>query len=369
MAVKRSLVIFTSLPFVGGHTTITLGLCNLMRDQFDDITVLVKEMPEHGHCEAAEMELQNIGCLVVLMRDLSTSGILAQAATTWCRPDCFLSIGMRHMGPILSFLLRPKVSLNYHITHEMTRSVQSLLWLQSFFFTKTIFISPATELAWRKGRGAERPAASITQPAEIGLREVEVRTAAGGPVSFGFIGRLNEAKGSKELLGFARSGQCDAHLVVAGAGEFEKDFAELSSASERRVRVEYLGAFASSARREFLQGFFSKVDYLIVPSQDEREGMPTVILEALQAGVPVVATRSGGTRALEFEEYICPSQACVWLIERDQVAQTLDELARLPRPSEPTRSACAALFTEKFSNAAIKQLWSGVFALEQNRSA
>lgn len=365
---KRCLTLFTSLPLVGGHTTITLGLCSLVRDQFDDIAVLVKEMPGHGHCEAAEMELRNIGCRVVLMRDLSTSGVLSQAATTWHRPDCFLSIGMRHMGPILSFLLRPKVSLNYHITHEMTRSVQSLLWLQSFFFTRTMFISPATEIAWRKGRGAGRASASITQPAEIGLEEVRVKTAV-GPVSFGFIGRLNEAKGSKELLGFARAGQCDAHLVVAGAGEFEKDFAELSSKSEGRVSVEYLGAFASSARREFLQGFFSKVDYLIVPSQDEREGMPTVILEALQAGVPVVATRSGGTRALEFEEYIYPSQACVRLIERDQVAQTLDELARLPRPSEPTRSACAVLFTEKFSNAAIKQLWSGVFALEQNRAA
>jgi glycosyltransferase involved in cell wall biosynthesis len=361
---KRCLTLFTSLPSVGGHTTITLGLCSLLRDQLDDITVLVKEMPGHGHCEAAEVELQNIGCRVLLMRGLSTSGILAQAATKWRRPDCFLSMGMRHMGPILSSLLRPKVSLNYHITHEMTHSVQSLLWFQSFFFTKTIFISPATELAWRSGRGAGRPAASITQPAEIGLKPVEAISAA-APVSFGFIGRLNEAKGSKELLEFARSGQCDAHLVVAGAGEFENNFADLSSKSGGRVSVEYLGAFASSARREFLQVFFSKIDYLIVPSQDDREGMPTVILEALQAGVPVIATRSGGTIALEFEDYMCPDQPCVRLIDQDQVIQTLGELARVARPSEPAKRACVALFRKRFSNAAIKQLWSSVFAPKQ----
>lgn len=365
---KRRLALFTSLPSVGGHTTITLGLCHLLRDQFDDILVLVKEMPGHGHCEAAEVELKNLGCRIVRLRDLSTSGILAQAVTTWSRPDCFLSMGMRHMGPILSSLLRPKVSLNYHITHEMTRSVQSLLWLQSFFFSKTIFISPATELAWREGCGAGRPAASITQPSEIGLKQVEARPAA-TPVSFGFIGRLNEAKGSRELLKFARCGQCAAHLVVAGAGEFEKDFASISSKSNGRVSVEYLGAFPASARREFLQDFFSKVDYLIVPSQDDREGMPTVILEALQAGVPVLATRSGGTKALEFEEYKCTDHPCVRLIDKHQVVETLDELARVESPSEAISGACVALFRKKFSNAATKQLWSRAFAFEENRSA
>ena len=59
MKSNKSLVFFTSLPAVGGHTTSTLGLVKLLRDQFRDIFIIAKEMPGHGVSPEAKSSLQD----------------------------------------------------------------------------------------------------------------------------------------------------------------------------------------------------------------------------------------------------------------------------------------------------------------------
>jgi len=355
---KRCLSLFTSLPKVGGHTTITLGLCALLKEEFRRILVLTRDMPGHGRCEASAKKLADMGCEVVDLQMLSSVEIGWRALTEWGRPDCFISMHMRNMGPLFSLLLCPKLSVNYQIAHDMTESNARYVWLCSFFFTQTIFISPETQRVWQQDWGAGRKACSISQPAEIGLDHL-AECKRNGPIAFGFVGRLSEGKGSKVMIEFVKSCPVDAELLVAGAGEYEGEFAKLAGKPREpgRVQVRYLGAFSALERRQFLQKFFSCVDYLVVASQDEWEGMPTVILEALQAGVPVLATRSGGTRALGFPEYVSPTAGCVQLVEKEDVVKTLRSLVSEPRPSEQTKRACAELFERKFSNSAIRSMW------------
>jgi glycosyltransferase involved in cell wall biosynthesis len=81
-----------------------------------------------------------------------------------------------------------------------------------------------------------------------------------------------------------------AALRVAGARQDEHYAAEV----ERRIassglgdRVELLG------HRDDVVAFLAEIDALVVPSVGN-EGQPTVILEALATGVPVIGARAGG---------------------------------------------------------------------------
>ena len=58
----RQLVIFTSLPEVGGHTTTTIKLCELLRPMFEQICVLIKDIPGHGFSEPHAMSWSGTAC-------------------------------------------------------------------------------------------------------------------------------------------------------------------------------------------------------------------------------------------------------------------------------------------------------------------
>ena len=64
MKAKKSLVFFTSLPAVGGHTTSTLGLVKLLREEFPDIFIVAKEMPGHGVSPEGKALLQDWGAQI-----------------------------------------------------------------------------------------------------------------------------------------------------------------------------------------------------------------------------------------------------------------------------------------------------------------
>src|SRR5262249_44223060 len=82
-----------------------------------------------------------------------------------------------------------------------------------------------------------------------------------------------------------RAAPPEAELAIAGAGP------------ERPARGRLLGELRGAARDDL----FAAADVLVVPSVDQAgrtEGAPTVVLEALAAGVPLVASHLPGIRAL-----------------------------------------------------------------------
>ncbi len=101
----------------------------------------------------------------------------------------------------------------------------------------------------------------------------------------GFVGRLVEAKGVNDVIRLLQSEE-SLSLRVAGDGPLGERFVELGD------RVELLGTL----KPEEMAAFYASVSVVVVPSRTTptwSEQFGRVIIEAQEAGVPVVAYDSG----------------------------------------------------------------------------
>ncbi len=103
------------------------------------------------------------------------------------------------------------------------------------------------------------------------------------PVAVGLIGQISPHKGHDDAIEAVRQLGGNFRLLVAGKGEstYETQLKTLSAG----LPVDFIG-FAS------LPELFRQIDMLIVPSWEEPFGI--VLLEAMAAGIPVIATAFGG---------------------------------------------------------------------------
>ena len=112
----------------------------------------------------------------------------------------------------------------------------------------------------------------------------------------GFLGRIVAEKGLGWLLNaFAEVADPDARLLVGG--EYERVsggsvIGELRPKIERDTRVRLLGFIPD----ERLPDFYASIDVLALPSVSSLEAYGIVQLEAMSAGVPVVASDRPGVR-------------------------------------------------------------------------
>ena len=101
----------------------------------------------------------------------------------------------------------------------------------------------------------------------------------------GAAGRLSPEKGFEQLVKAAMHVK-DAGFIVFGEGPLRESLTRQIEASDLRDRFILAGFHADASK------YFGHFDVLALPSYTE--GLPVVILEAMAAGVPVVATRVGG---------------------------------------------------------------------------
>jgi glycosyltransferase involved in cell wall biosynthesis len=131
-------------------------------------------------------------------------------------------------------------------------------------------------------------AASIVVPNGIGPNEFEPVQASEGAADFLYVGELRKLKGVDTLiaaLGVIRAHGRQFRLVLVGSGPDEKalqSFAETCSVSKQ---LSFAGPMP--ARDAFRLGRI-----LVVPSR--AESLPYIVLEALGARLPVIATNVGG---------------------------------------------------------------------------
>jgi glycosyltransferase involved in cell wall biosynthesis len=179
-----------------------------------------------------------------------------------------------------------------------------------------------------------RSAGARTKVVPNGVREPELRADAraalgieGSGLVIGGIGRLDRQKGWDILCRAAAllaRELADASFVVLGEGP-ERESLEALPGSER---VRFLG------HRECAASYLSAFDLLVVPSRYEAFGL--VALEAMLAGVPVIASDVGGLPEVLGE--------CGVLVESERPDLLAAAIARLARDAglRSTYARCAA---------------------------
>lgn len=113
---------------------------------------------------------------------------------------------------------------------------------------------------------------------------------------FGFVGRLARQKRVRDiiwatdLLGVIRD---DVYFVIVGDGPLRDQLVQFARDTKMLDRVLFLG------HRSDVPQLLRMMDVLWLAS--DFEGMPNVVLEAMAAGLPVVATNISGTNELVVE--------------------------------------------------------------------
>ena len=360
---------FTSLPHVGGHSTLTLGLCKMFAAWFSEIEVWVKVMPEHGHSMDAQKALEQQGCKIVMLSDTEGHLKLATVARALWRnllkpPDVFFALAMRNLSLIFRCMLIRATGIYFHITHDLNQKTRRWLGFAERLFTHLVFICPATyqDFGSRSGKCVWAPQSSelhgIDADAVLRLK-CEHRKMNPRRMSVGLSGRLTREKGAQAILEFIGNTKhpCDFH--VAGTGPFAKDFELLADRSTQDgPRVYFHGSYSPTKRMEFLQGFFGSIDWLLVPSLDEWETLSMVTLESLQHGTPVLCSKAGGLRSFGMAELGPAPESVVRLVDPKEFGIRLSEvLAAGPYELAARFAQCREHYTAYFSDVEVVGRW------------
>jgi glycosyltransferase involved in cell wall biosynthesis len=118
-----------------------------------------------------------------------------------------------------------------------------------------------------------------------------------GPAAVLSVGRLVEKKGFEDLItavGLLTERGCDLYLRIIGSGPLEPKLRQMIDDRRLGDRVVLLGAQAHDIVLQELR----RADLFVLPCRiggdGDRDGIPTVLLEAMAAGVPAVSTPISG---------------------------------------------------------------------------
>lgn len=154
-----------------------------------------------------------------------------------------------------------------------------------------------------------------------GVRPDRFRLADHATRTVLYVGRLHEKKQVHHLIdAFAKVAAevPDARLRIVGRGEEEARLRSLVRRKKLDGRVEFAG-FVPDAQ---LPAAFAEATCFVLPSR--AEGFAVTLLEAMAAGLPVVATRTGGAPML-VEDGVDG-----YLVDRGTLAGRMIELLRDP---------------------------------------
>lgn len=141
-----------------------------------------------------------------------------------------------------------------------------------------------------------------------------------------YVGRLANGKGLPlllESLVTLKASHPDLMLTIVGDGSDRKNLELLAAQLGLKEKVKFVG---SKSQTEVLQ-YLQKTDIFVLPSFSE--GVPVVLMEAMAASIPVVATQVGGVSELVEDGvngYLIPPGDTISLIK------SIDNLLQDNRP-------------------------------------
>jgi len=218
--------------------------------------------------------LKDLGVLLVRHRRLVVH--LHTTARAFLRDTVYMSAALAARAPLVLHL------------HGGGFERLSGSWVaRSFLERAACVIAPCESLrAWV--RSAARNAHALCVPSPVSIEPLAADAARPNLVLF--LGRLEAAKGIFDLLeavAALRAAVPDVRLVCAGDGEriAVARYAERLGAADA---VRFTGWVGPSGKRALLEA----AAVFALPSYDE--AMPVSLLEAMSAGVPVIASPVGG---------------------------------------------------------------------------
>lgn len=293
----RLLMLITDLER-GGTPTVVRELATRLRD--DHIAVEVACLAPWG---PVADELRARGIRVTAFGASSVFSLLAT------RRRLLRLIEQGRFDVVLSFLVHANA-----LAASVVNRFPSVRWLQSIQTTQ-----PRPRWHWLVQRWAARSAQRIIVPSpsiaaaaqrrsRIPANKISIIPNAVDPDDFegihrdparpvaaiGFLGRLDPVKRVQDVIRAMQHLDPSLRLSIFGDGPERIALSKIVEAHHLTGRVSFKGMVDSP------QIALSQIDLLMLPSQ--AEGMPMVLIEAMAAGVPVVATNAPGIRDVIIHE-------------------------------------------------------------------
>lgn len=290
----RILHCLNSFEGVGGIQSMVAALCQKQRNQGDEVTVLTtrthrsRSAPNGLPCYVIAHESHRNPWRALAKKVLRGPG--NRRAIFRIAAEFDPQVVHFHLGPLLDSAF-PRLS---------GRNCPSICTVHSPFLRQP-FPHPFEYHAARKLLGRVRQAVGVSAAVArtLTLKADRVAVIYNGidvpplrPASqqdsrrLLYVGRLSREKGCDVLLAAVAGLDLD-DLIIIGGGPARAEFEALARGI-RRPRIRFLGEQSAETVSATLQACLA----LVVPSR--WEGFGLVILEAMAAGCPVIAARTGG---------------------------------------------------------------------------
>jgi glycosyltransferase involved in cell wall biosynthesis len=265
-------------------------------------------------------------------------GLRAGALTALCL------LGLRH---------RPRLVVTVHNAPVAGGFIGAVYRVLEFVVARradsVLCVSADLEVRMRAARARQVGHAVISAPYPASAVPVPASVPAGSSVSGPYVlglGRLATQKGFGTLIDAAARWGDGARLMIAGQGPLEASLK--AQAASLGVDVDFAGLRSDGP--ELLAGA------AVFALSSQWEGQSLALMEALRAGVPIVATRSGGNPAVAGEDaalFVPPGDAVAFaeavrsilddpgLAERLRKA-ALDRARDLPTEADTLTAALAS---------------------------
>jgi glycosyltransferase involved in cell wall biosynthesis len=318
MAGKPSLLLinYEFPPLGGGAGTATLNIARELARFDADVTVLTsafrglpREEYLHGYrvIRIPTLRRRKDRCSIFeMIVFIISAAIFSVPIARKTRAQATIAFFSIPCGPI-AYLLKLLLRIPY-IVSLRGGDVPGYLGQELAFFHK--ITAPITRLVWRNAAhvvansdGLQRLACRSVPDTQIAIvpNGVDYEKFVPGkgnvhPVlSLLFVGRLHMQKGLDSLLRALHRlapEYRNYRLSIVGDGPERDTLAHLARDLQLADKIDFLGW----VDRDRIPEIYAAADAFLFPSRDE--GMPNAVLEAMAAGLPILATRISGSEEL-----------------------------------------------------------------------